>query len=252
MIDLHVHTHLSCDSEETMERYIQMAEQKGVSVICFTDHVDLNPVDYGYRYYKPDRFFEDLALARAKAPSGIELLAGMEFGETHLYADECRSLSKYPYDFVLGSIHWVNDLFPDEKVQRTYSARQFFDMYWEEMLKMVKAGSFDSLAHIDFPKRYYGELYYEEKKLREIFMYLLDKDASLEINTSSVRRGYPECMPGREILEIYKLCGGRHITVGSDSHFACDIGADADSAQSLIDSFGFKQVLYRQRKRIPV
>ncbi len=35
----------------------------------------------------------------------------------------------------------------------------------------TKAGenAIDALGHIDFPKRYYGEIYYEESVMNEIF-----------------------------------------------------------------------------------
>lgn len=54
MRDLHIHTECSCDSEAKMEDYISEAKRKGIETICFTDHVDWNPNDYGYHYYEPD------------------------------------------------------------------------------------------------------------------------------------------------------------------------------------------------------
>lgn len=63
-------------------------------------------------------------------------------------------------------------------------------------------GGFDALGHMDFPKRYYSEIYYEEATINEIFRNLLDKDLDIEINTSSLRKGHEQTMPGRELLEI--------------------------------------------------
>ena len=51
IIDLHVHTEFSCDSEAKMEQYIEQACNKNMQVICFTDHVDLNPNDYGFNFF---------------------------------------------------------------------------------------------------------------------------------------------------------------------------------------------------------
>lgn len=72
----------------------------------------------------------------------------------------------------------------------------------------------------------------------------------IEINTSSVRKGYSETMPGKELLEIYKDCGGAYVTVGSDAHEVKDIGADIDIAKELIKDFGLQEVMYEHRKRI--
>ncbi|MBQ3080263.1 MAG: histidinol-phosphatase HisJ family protein [Clostridia bacterium] len=249
MIDTHVHTHLSCDSEETMAAYLYQAERKGVKVLCFTEHADFNPYDYGYLYYNPDAFFRDIGHAKRLSAGKVEILSGIEFGETHLYPHQLRLLLKYPYDFVLGSIHWVNNLFPDEKTRMKYDAKEFFDMYWTQMLEMVKFGGFDSLAHIDFPKRYYGELHYKGSVLREIFSRLLENDAVIEINTSSLRKGCPESMPAKEIIELYRDMGGKCVTIGSDSHIAGDLAADFEKARALAEEMGLEICLYRERKR---
>lgn len=248
--DLHVHTEFSCDSEAKMELYADAALAKGINTLCFTDHVDLNPNDYGYNYYASDRYFENYRKARDKYAGRVKLLAGIEFGEPHLYADKLKELSVYPYDYIIGSIHWIGDMFPCQKVREQYSAKEFYTLYWEEVLKTVKHGGFDALGHIDFPKRYYGEIYYEETKVREIFKHLLDKDMVIEINTSSLRKGHSETMPGDELLAMYKDCGGRYITVGSDAHEVPDVGADGNIARELLRKYKLQEVVYEQRKRI--
>ena len=249
-VDLHIHTEFSCDSEAKMERCAEEALSKGITTLCFTDHVDLNPNDYGYNYYAPDRYFENYRKVRDKYAGRVKLLAGIEFGEPHLYADKLKELSIYPYDYIIGSIHWIGDMFPCQKVRQQYSAKEFYMLYWEEVLKTVKQGGFDALGHIDFPKRYYGEINYEEAKLREIFKYLLDKDMVVEINTSSLRKGHSETMPGDELLALYKDCGGRYVTIGSDAHEVPDVGADGDSARELLCKYGLCEAVYEQRKRL--
>ena len=57
-------------------------------------------------------------------------------------------------------------------------------------------------------------------------------------------------MPGKELLEIYKDCGGKYVTLGSDAHEVKDLGADNDVAQKLIKDLGLHQVIYESRKRI--
>ncbi len=53
--------------------------------------------------------------------------------------------------------------------------------YWQEVLKTVKVGGFDALGHMDFPKRYYGEIYYEEATINEIFRNLLEEVGLQEV-----------------------------------------------------------------------
>ena len=247
-VDLHVHTEFSCDSEAKMERYADEAISKGIGTLCFTDHVDLNPNDYGYNYYATDRYFEEYRKVRDKYEGKVQILSGIEFGEPHLYADKLKELSAYPYDYIIGSIHWIGDMFPCQKVREQYSAKEFYTLYWEEVLKTVKQGGFDALGHIDFPKRYYGEIYYQEAKLREIFKYLLDKEMVIEINTSSLRKGHSETMPGDELLALYKDCGGRYVTIGSDAHEVQDVGGDGETARELMQKYGLREIMYEQRR----
>lgn len=113
----------------------------------------------------------------------------------------------------------------------------------------MQAGEFDVLGHIDFPKRYYGEIYYTEAVMKEIFSTLVEKDMILEINTSSLRKGHTQTMPGKELLEIYQANGGKYVTIGSDAHVVEDVGADYRIAKRLIEDIGLREVVYRQRKR---
>ena len=221
-----------------------------IETICFTDHVDFNKNDYGYNYYNTESFFEKYNQIKAKYENQIDLCAGIEFSEPHLYVEELAELSKQPYDFIIGSIHWVGNMFPCQKVREQYSAKEFYTLYWKEVLKTVKQGGFDSLGHMDFPKRYYGEIYYTETIINEIFKYLLEKDMVIEINTSSLRKGHAETMPGKELLEIYKANGGQYVTIGSDAHVVEDLGADYLVAKSLADKVGLREVFYKNRKQI--
>lgn len=249
MRDMHIHTEFSCDSDAKMEDYIEKAKTSGIGTICFTDHVDLNINDYGYNYYSADRFWRQFNEIKNNVDVPVEILAGIEFGEPHLYEKNLKELTKYPYDFVIGSIHWIGDMFPCQKVKEQYSAKEFYTLYWQEVLKTVQTGGFDALGHIDFPKRYYGEIYYEETVINEIFRNLFDKDLVIEINTSSLRKGHAQTMPGKELLEIYKANGGKYVTIGSDAHVVEDIGADYTTAKSLLEEVGLQEVIYRQRKR---
>lgn len=249
MRDLHVHTEFSCDSEAKIEDYALKGIAGGVKQICFTEHVDSNINDYGYNYYEEKRFFQAFNIVKEKYREEIELLSGIEFGEPHLYYERLKELSKQPYDFVIGSIHWIGNMFPCQEVRDRYSSKEFFKLYWQEVLKTAKIGGFDALGHIDFPKRYYGEIYYEEEVISEIFKNIIDKDMVIEINTSSLRKGCDEMMPGKEILEIYKDNGGQFVTIGSDSHVVSDLAADYIKAKECITEIGLQEVFYVGRKR---
>jgi histidinol-phosphatase (PHP family) len=245
--DMHVHTEFSGDSDADMRKYCEIGKQKRIDVICFTDHVDFNKYDEGYGYYKPEQYFD--SLEEVRKGMDLDLLSGIEFSEPHLYNEQLSLLAKYPYDFILGSVHWVGDMFPCQEVRDKITAGEFFSLYWKEVLRTVEQGGFDCLGHIDFPKRYYRELYFEEAQIIKIFETMHKQKIVLEINTSSLRKGLTTTMPDQALLELYKFTGGEFVTIGSDSHREEDLGEGIDDAKKLIRNLDLKQVIFRKRKR---
>jgi histidinol-phosphatase (PHP family) len=223
--DLHVHTLFSCDSKTTMAQYCEEAIIQGIGCICFTDHVDCNKNDDGYGYYNAAAYFEEFKRIREQYSHKIKLLSGIEFSEPHVYPREFEDLLKLPYDFVLGSVHyWIDDLFPSRMEAKGITLEQAFERYWEEVYKAVAFGGFDSLAHMDFPKRYYKSAVWKEAQVTDICKVMLKNNISLEINTSSLRKGLSEAMPGKELLYLFEKAGGRNITIGADSHSIEELG----------------------------
>lgn len=251
-IDMHVHTEFSCDSEAKMEKYMEIANIKKVDVLCFTDHVDYNKNDYGYQYYNPEQYFIGVENVKKKCCGNCKILSGIEFSEPHLYRSQFEDLKKYPYDYVIGSIHWIGDMFPCKEVREKYRAKEFYELYWKEVLKAVQTDGFDGLGHIDFPKRYYGEVVYEKEMIQQIFESMLKKGVVLEINTSSIRKGIDKTMPDIELLQLYKDCGGKYVTTGSDAHNEVDLALDLSMADELISKTGLKKVYFVNREMIRV
>jgi histidinol-phosphatase (PHP family) len=252
MNDMHVHTHFSCDSTELPEIYLQAACERGVKTICFTDHVDFNMHDSSFGFYNAEAYFSELKRLRGLCKD-ITILAGMEFGEPQLYADSFKKLCQLPYDCVMGSVHFCNftpDLFFSELVTAGVSAAEAYAAYWVQVHRCVDFGGFEVLGHMDFPKRYYQTLLYDEGLLRQIFRIMLNNNIVPEINTSAFIRGYPCAMPDRELLALYAAEGGKYVTVGSDSHSAEFLGVYNDKAQALIDEFNLWEVIFVNRQMI--
>lgn len=246
---MHTHTRYSSDSKAHMEDYCKKALETGVNVICFTEHLDCNTNDPGYMFYDADAFFHEFNEIKEKYKGKIELLSGIEFSEPHLYGEELKRLTKYPYDFILGSIHFFYDnMFPSEMVEKGLSAELIFGHYWDELYKMVVHGCFDCVAHLDFPKRYFMKLLYDEEKLMQIFDIMVKKDICLEINTSSLRKGCGTAMPDRDMLSLYKALGGKYVTIGSDAHNSGELAADFTYANDLAKSMKLDIVIFRQRR----
>ena len=249
--DLHIHTSYSEDSAETFDAYCTYAIAHGIDRICITDHIDNNPIDAGYLFYRADDYFKSLNAAKRKHGGKVEILAGCEFSEPHSYPRELEKLRSYPYDLVIGSLHyWYKDMFPSVMVKNNVPLETCWEYYWREMLAMVRAGGFDVLGHMDFAKRYYGRLLYDEPQVTEIFTEMVKNNITPEVNTSSLRKGLDTPMPSADFMRIYKSVGGLYYTTGSDAHFAVDLYADIDAIKAQMSEIGLIDVHFENRKII--
>jgi len=254
MHDMHVHTLYSNDANGSIEAYINYAQAIGVKTICFAEHVDNNPNDWGLGYYDSAAFFADFNKSKAEIHD-IELLAGIEFDSPHRYQKELSELSYLPYDCIIGSVHYCNlspDLFFPVLVKNGITAEDCYSAYWKEIMKCVTLGNFDVLGHIDIPKRYYRSMIYDETALREIFHVMHSNGIILEINTSSLRKGLSDTMPGNVILEIYCSEGGKYVTIGSDAHSVPELAADNAATRKFIGNQGLQEVIFIERKMVVV
>jgi len=247
--DMHVHSAFSDDSREPMERQCGRALELGLGAMCFTEHLDFDALSLGY--CAEEAYFDELHRLREVYAGRLELLAGLEISEPHEHQRELEQARRRPYDFILGSVHyWLGGLFPSQMRDRKMDLRRCYEAYWAEMLKMARCGGFDCVAHLDFPKRFFLRLEYDPAVLDEIFGAMLENGLVLEINTSSLRRGCGEPMPGGALLRQYMARGGKHVTLGSDAHVAQELYEGVEGARALAKGLGLRVVGFKRREMI--
>ncbi len=249
--DMHIHSTFSPDASDEIDIMCSSAIEKGLKYICFTEHLDLNPVDEAFGYFDFENYSKTIEKAREKYGHKIEILKGLEFSEPHLYSAEFEKITNMDFDVIVVGIHWYDDLFyGDKRLQERYTKEEIYNRYYQDVLLSVKHGGFDVLAHLDFIKRYVKGQPIAPAIIDDILKELIKKDIALEINTSSIRRGLSECTPDLDILQKYIIYGGEKITIGSDAHSLEEIAADFDCAYELIRSNGLDCVpgIYKKRK----
>ena len=65
--DVHMHTNFSHDSKSSPEEMIQGAIEKGLEVICFTDHFDKDNMSWGLEdIFDPEAYFQAMIPLREK------------------------------------------------------------------------------------------------------------------------------------------------------------------------------------------
>lgn len=255
-IDYHVHTDNSYDSKVPMIEMCAQAIKIGITDIAFTDHFNNHLLDIDLGFYDPDRFFDDIDFCRAKFPE-LNILAGIEVGEPHRWGRKVRPvLEHYPYDLVLGSLHWIDkeNMF-NAHYFRANPAEQAYSRYFAEMVKMIEHGGFDVLAHVDLPKRVGYDVYGEfsahayEDAIRPVWQACIDHHITPEINTKGLRLPINQLHPTTEALRWYVEMGGQRLTIGSDSHRPDSIGHGLEMARQSALNAGLMYICqFRQRQ----
>ncbi len=259
LTDYHVHTQYSDDSVYPMEDVVRDAIALGLDEICVTDHVDYGiKVDWDsgekirYRNGEPfanvdyPRYVAQIAELQEKYKDAITIKLGLEFGvQTHTIPQYEALFRRYPFDFIILSIHQVEDKeFWTQDFQQGRTQSEYNERYYEEMLDVVKAyKNYSVLGHLDLIKRYDNAGIYPFEKVRplitEILKTVIADGKGIELNTSFHRYGLAEPMPSVEILRLYKDLGGSILTIGSDSHTPAHLGTYIEEAKTLLRELGF-------------
>ena len=254
--DFHVHTSFSYDSDAPMESMVVGAINKGIEKICFTEHLDLDfvePVTVEF-----EKYFTELKRLQEKYRGRIEILSGVEFGlQSHL-GNACECLTKkYPFDFVIGSIHMVDGYDPYyPEYFRQVKDEEGYRRAFELTLEGIRATKeIDVLGHLDYIVRYgnqrertYSYIQFSDI-IDEILRCLIEKGKGLEVNTAGWKHRLGFAHPHQDVLKRYKELGGEIITVGSDAHQSEQIAYEFDRVKAYLEACGFKYYTeFRQRK----
>lgn len=259
--DYHVHTDFSDDSVYLMEDVIKDAIQMGMNEICFTDHVDYGIKEdwdsakaMTYRGNEPfanvdyPKYMHEIRRMKEVYGDKIAIRAGLEFGvQTHTIPQYRALFERYPFDFIILSIHQVEDKeFWTQEFQKGRTQKEYNERYYEELLDVVKVyKNYSVLGHMDLIVRYDEAGVYPFEKVRplieKILKIVIADGKGIEINTSSRRYGLADSTPSEAILSLYRKLGGRIITIGSDSHKPEHLGAYFREAKDYLKSLGYKQ-----------
>jgi histidinol-phosphatase (PHP family) len=257
LIDYHVHSNNSIDCKVSMAQMCAQAVQSGLTEIAFTDHFNNHPLDLDLGYYDPERYFADLEHCRAEFPTLI-IRAGVELGEPHRWGSKIIPvLERYPYDLVLGSLHWVGkySMF-DANYFRARSPQFAFRAYFTELIQMIKHGGFDILSHVDVPKRTGFSVYREfdisayEDIMRQVWQACIDNGITPEINTKGLRSSASQMHPTTNALCWYAEMGGERLTLGSDAHQPGSIADYFDDAIASAKAAGLNRTCRFEKRAI--
>lgn len=248
--DLHTHSEHSFDGHHSCTLMCESAVEKGLKGIAITDHCEIDSKDCDFDKLCGNQFFDTTKSAKIFSKE-IKVYKGIEMGQAIYNKPLAESiLNKYKYDFVLGSIHNLENMedffFLD---YNHYDVYKLLEKYFENIYKLCEWNRFDSLAHLTYPLRYITgkykirvDLSKFSEVINSILALLIKNEKALEINTSGFFNEMQDILPSADIVKKYKELGGKYITIGSDSHFCDKIGMGIEQGMDAALKCGFTHI----------
>lgn len=238
-----------------------MQNQNGQEFVMFTDHMDfggtdpdfLVGIDYG-KYFRQMKEIEE--------ETEFKINIGVEIGYEKEHKSKIEDfLSKYPFDYVIASIHYGDGF--DFYLGDFFHGKTQYDSYlryFEILQEMVENfNNFDVLGHLDFIVRYgpFEDKDYDfeafKPNIDKILLRTINKSKGIEINTSGLREPNNTFYPKNQVIERYKELGGRILTIGSDSHFNQQYGSGILKAVEFLKTIGVVEISsFTKRKEMKI
>ena len=254
IVDYHMHLRAPDESidhtVEAVERFVEAAAERGIDEIGFTEHV------YYFEQtrhlwslpYQLERCVYDIepyvdAVVEAKR-RGYPVKLGIEADHQPDRADEmAEALEPYPWDYRIGSIHFVDGLAIDqqpslvEEVGPDEGWRRYYDWLADASQR------FEILGHPDLIKFFGPELEWDWDELAESL-----GDVCLEVSSAGLHKPHGKLYPNADLLRS----GHEHgipITLASDAHVPQNVGRDLDRAIEHARAAGYETVtVFDQRE----
>jgi len=242
-----------------VEPFVETARRRGVHEIGFTEHV------YYFRQsrelwelpYQTERCVYDLdaycdAVLEARR-LGLPVRLGLEVDHVGMRQDRLvEILAQYPWDYLLGSVHWIDGLSVDEDygLWADTPVEGVWRRYFAALGDLARSGAVDVLAHPDLPKIHgrrpdpglVAELHEEGAAA------ITDAGVCIEISTAGLHKPVGELYPDYSLL---RACRERDvpITLASDAHVPANVGRDFDEAVELARDAGYETVTVFDMRR---
>lgn len=255
--DYHMHTPLCGHADGEPQEYTEQAIKIGLEEIGFSDHAPL----FSHRDPEITMDFSDLPIYHKKIEdvrdhyqNKIKIRIGIEADFMPGFEEKTKAmLDAFPYDYVIGSVHFIKRWGFDDPIQRqewdTKDVADVYREYYELLRASAESGLFNIMGHVDVIKKFGHKpsepMIQEVEKTAQVFK---KSGVVIEINTSGLRKPVLEIYPSLWSLKIY-ASAGVPLTFGSDAHTPDEVGKDFDKALEHARQAGYKEyVLFEKRK----
>jgi histidinol-phosphatase (PHP family) len=262
------HLHLRPDSRENTaerfftaanaERYRERATELGITELGVSEHIyrftaALEIWDHPFwRRYTVDDL--DAYVEFVREETDLKLGVEMDFvpGREDRIANV---LDGRPWDYVVGSIHFLRDVALDSEDYSIWgtgeSADKVWRRYFETLAESARSGLYDIIGHPDLVKVWGKGAPVPDGDLRRFYDIAVeafaDSGVAVEFSTAGWRKPVGEQYPSVPYLEML-VDAGCPIALSSDAHTVEQIGFEYERAQELLESVGVSEIAVFQRR----
>jgi histidinol-phosphatase (PHP family) len=284
---LHLHEHGAGDPDGPpmgeyppghIERYVEAALERGVTEIGFTEHLYrcVESVSVLGEWWRDDER-PDLAASLEAWLASERTLSLHRYVEAVLDAKErglpvklglevdfvpgteaavLDLLAPIPFDYLVGSVHWVGawnfmrDTAPEEFARR--GVETAFEQYFALEAALAASGMVDVLGHADVVKRHRlvpdGSL---DALYRPVVEAAARTGTAVEISSAGLRYPVGQTFPSPDFLAHFRAAGVP-ITLASDGHVPDEAGWGHDAVVGVARAAGYSEYLrFTTRRREP-
>ncbi|KAJ5890807.1 uncharacterized protein N7473_007035 [Penicillium subrubescens] len=269
----HSHSGQFCPghAKDSLEEVIQTAISKKMQVFCLTEHMPREEVDFypeeieagqteAWHSTNEEAYFTEALRLRKKYSSQISIIIGFECDWIRPSSQTviARSLSRFPFEFFIGSVHHMHTIPIDYDHEMYIRARdiaggtdeRLFEDYFDAQLDMLKAlkppvvGHFDLIRlKSDDPERSFKTWPGVWERVVRNLEFVVGYGGLVEVNGAALRKGMSEPYPKGEICEELLALGGR-LCLSDDSHGVDQVSLNFHRVLEFLDRLGVDKLHY--------
>jgi len=248
--DYHVHTRFS-DGEGEPAQCVERALALGLPEIGITDHLTPSVLDaegaWSIGHERLGEYVGAVRDAAARYPE-ITVLLGVEADYVPgAEAELAGLLGAYPFDYVIGGLHYVDGFsFDDEATRqdpRWDDAASLYRRYYALLSCAAASGLFDVLAHFDYVMLWGRRTDEDVSAVEdEALAVMAAHGVAIEVNTTGTLEPAGLMHPAPDLLA--RACRlGIPVVFGSDAHEVDQVGWQFDAAVTLARQAGYRTCL---------
>lgn len=243
-VDYHTHTVRCGHATGALEEYVESAIAAGLREIGFSDHIPMYWLPPEQRdpgiamaMVELEEYVADVLRVRGRYP-GIPVRLGLEADFIPGREEELvRLLERYPWDYVIGSVHFIGEWGFDNPAEvnryAEWDISELYGKFFTLETMAARSGLFDILAHIDLIKKFghrpSGDL---SRLYADVAQAIAESGTAIELSTAGLRKPVREVYPNPQLL--HECCRrGVPLVLSSDAHSPQEVGWSFADARAL-------------------